>query len=542
MPKVVIKEFDETSPGLVTSNNFTVLIPGFVDEAVWGATDNKKKDGTEIFDANNIYECVTQTDFVSYVGKVAPVNPATTKAHGPTITGEGRTVTGVEFTSTYLNKLYTKAVDSEAESEGKLVEKEETIDPLDPEHSIITYYRYTLANKTETIAQGDFSNYDENTEYYLIEPGNEGNDASAAQIAHYGNQMAYLLLGLGYTVLYLKINELSDLINEATWEPLRDKSIYDFRYIVTGLIKDETAANVLCNQVSKIIAEIARNANDHTVDSAESYAAEGRGDCIALVDIPKNVYMEDNTELEIARPMTQAKFVQAVKANMPAVNEYSGIFAPTVFYSGIEDDAYDKNVELPASFHYLACASQSFSRYPEWFAVAGYNRGICNYAVQGTSITLGDAAVNALQTRAGNDIGVNLVIKLRNGYYLWGNRTGRKNETNGLIASNFLNIRQLCCTLKKTIYNVCRRLMFDPNSEILWLNFCNAIRPTLERMMSSQGIKGYRFEKRDTEMKGKLFAIIRIIPIEAVEDFEIGVYLEDNFDNENIQVIERLIG
>lgn len=61
-------------------------------------------------------------------------------------------------------------------------------------------------------------------------------------------------------------------------------------------------------------------------------------------------------------------------------------------------------------------------------------------------------------------------------------------------------------------------------------------------MMGSQGIKGYRFEKRETSMKGKLFAIIRIIPIEAVEDFEIGVFLEDNFDNENIQVVEHLLG
>ena len=148
-----------------------------------------------------------------------------------------------------------------------------------------------------------------------------------------------------------------------------------------------------------------------------------------------------------------------------------------------------------------------------------------------------------------------MIIKLRNGYYFWGNRTGKAQT--GLIATNFLNIRQLCCTLKKTIYNVCRRLMFDPNSEILWLNFCNAIRPTLERMMGSQGIKGYRFEKRETLMKGKLFAVIRIIPeigkigkalieglLSGIGGAVVGIYqwLNDHVFKPIIDSIKKLFG
>lgn len=82
--------------------------------------------------------------------------------------------------------------------------------------------------------------------------------------------------------------------------------------------------------------------------------------------------------------------------------------------------------------------------------------------------------------------------------------------------------------------------MFDPNSDVLWLNFCGAISGTLERMKSLQGIRDYRLEKKDTDMKAKLFAAVRIVPIEAVEDFEIAITLEDNLDEPSIAINEDL--
>ena len=99
-----------------------------------------------------------------------------------------------------------------------------------------------------------------------------------------------------------------------------------------------------------------------------------------------------------------------------------------------------------------------------------------------------------------------------------------------LIASDFLNIRQLCCTLKKQIYVACRQLTFDPNSEMLWINFKNKIHPILEKMKADQGIQDYEFVKIANAPKATLKAQIRIVPIEAVEDFEIDVTLEDSLD------------
>jgi hypothetical protein len=103
-------------------------------------------------------------------------------------------------------------------------------------------------------------------------------------------------------------------------------------------------------------------------------------------------------------------------------------------------------------------------------------------------------------------------------------------DTKGIVFKHFLNIRQLCCSIKKQLYTACRQFTFDPNSDLLWINFVNAIKPTLEAMKADQGIKGYTITKviDPDKKKALLKARIRIVPIEAVEDFDISIYLEDS--------------
>jgi hypothetical protein len=48
-------------------------------------------------------------------------------------------------------------------------------------------------------------------------------------------------------------------------------------------------------------------------------------------------------------------------------------------------------------------------------------------------------------------------------------------------------------------------------------------------MKADQGIRDYKILKVYTDKKATLKAKIRIIPIEAVEDFDIEVSLEDSF-------------
>ena len=47
-------------------------------------------------------------------------------------------------------------------------------------------------------------------------------------------------------------------------------------------------------------------------------------------------------------------------------------------------------------------------------------------------------------------------------------------------------------------------------------------------MKADQGISGYKISRVATDKKALLVAKVRIVPIEAVEDFDISIYLEDS--------------
>jgi hypothetical protein len=313
--------------------------------------------------------------------------------------------------------------------------------------------------------------------------------------------------------------------------------MYDFRYVVNGLLDGNELAN---STIQKLV--------EHITGDDDS----GRGDCFALIDVDRACYTG------VGRT-TQAGAIPHIAYDASKFgSKYVASFAPYVTYTMPEMDEFGKNRTFPGCFHYLACAAKNMENYREWYANAGYSRGVCRYNIESTGVKLGEIAIQALEPRLKATVNtgkvkmtkadgstepgfptvtsaVNLIVKIKNSYYLWGNRTahplGTKDAADGnLIFSHFLNIRQLCTTIKKQVYVACRSLTFDPNSEILWLNFCSLVEPTLERMKADQGLKDYKLVKGTTSEKGTMKAYIRITPIEAVEDFKINLYLEDNLD------------
>ena len=69
-----------------------------------------------------------------------------------------------------------------------------------------------LHTKTEEFTLTKDEHPIEGKKYAFIEKGKEGVDGKTE--SHYGNQIAYELLKLGYTVLFKKINAVSDLTND----------------------------------------------------------------------------------------------------------------------------------------------------------------------------------------------------------------------------------------------------------------------------------------------------------------------------------------
>ncbi len=72
--------------------------------------------------------------------------------------------------------------------------------------------------------------------------------------------------------------------------------------------------------------------------------------------------------------------------------------------------------------------------------------------------------------------------------------------------------------------------MFEQNSDRLWFNFKSQIVKLLDTMQTGQGIRGYRIIKQTPDSKAQIKALIRIIPMEAVEKFDLTVELSDTLD------------
>ena len=192
---------------------------------------------------------------------------------------------------------------------------------------------------------------------------------------------------------------------------------------------------------------------------------------------------------------------------------------------------------MPGSFGYLLAFAQSVANKPSWLAVAGASRGrIPSIVSPFVTIKYGEIEANALQSRESGAYTVNPICNINPyGVILWGNRTLNPvglgvTQQQDLVASNFLNIRNLVSSIKKVLFTTSRGLTFEQNSDILWINFKSGITPLLDQMVWGNGIADYRLIKKKSNKKSTLKAVIRIVPIEAVEDFDITVEMADSVE------------
>ena len=565
MPKSINREYDKSKSVLTLSANFAVFVPGFANKSIKEGdktytraelVEEAKKEGI-YFNGTNIYKLNSVEAFLHYIGKkntneeiieakeakLVKINdnlPDTNKA--AYICHLTRSEIVLYDTTKYnyyeINELGTE--EPENWEDDKELKVSITTIAADTQVKTTTYYSLTKYEKASLIKDYVDGDYDPDTLEKVVKVlvGDEGASKNQ-QERHLGNKIAYELLKAGYTVFYRVLDSDSDetaleQLNKADfWAPLKDKATYRIRYLTTGGCYDYS--------VYKLMADVVNFNNKTTLADADTLlpGSSGRGDCIALFDIDESkLDASYATPKELATAFgDQAKLIEA--------NKNCAIFAPRVVYVEDEDEIYGANdIKLPCSLHFLLCAAKAQENYAEWYAAAGYTRGIANKTIKYTTYNFGDLVINTLAPREPNSyIGdngkaINLILNERGSYYLWGNRTAASLDKNGLKFSHFLNIRQLCTTLKQVIWEASRRFTFDPNSDVLWINFVNAVRPTLERMKGDQGIAGYRISKVATTEKAVLKAIIRIVPIEAVEDFDISIYLEDNVEGLNIEADE----
>lgn len=289
---------------------------------------------------------------------------------------------------------------------------------------------------------------------------------------------------------------VEDAFGETTtfFTRLEDKGEYRIKFITTG-----SYPNFECGNITNNMLETAFN----------------RGDCTALID------HTNNSE----RALTGADSVFTTIQTVGNVNtrKYGAMFTPWAYYTTkVNGDV----AILPGSYGYLTSLGASLKTNAAWYAVAGTTRGFLSNFIKPCQVISG-AVGEKFQQETG--VSINPILNIKPyGYCIWGNRTLHLNEE-GLVASSFLNIRMLSNDVKKVVYQTAKRLTFELNDNILWLNFRAAIEPTLDRMVSGNGLSDYKIIKKATTKKATIEAVIRLYAIEAVESWDITIELADNY-------------
>lgn len=265
--------------------------------------------------------------------------------------------------------------------------------------------------------------------------------------------------------------------------------------------------------------------DNNSISNAMLSLCESRGDCYALIEHTDNEFRTLNPALDASLYRTVAK---DVSFNGDSAS-YGAMFTPWANYT---ITTMSDTARMPAGYAYLMSLAASIETNASWLAVAGAARGVVrNLAKDGMNTVISNGVADMMQERT-KDRAVNAITNIQPyGYVIWGNRTLATNKDD-LTASNFLNVRNLMCDVKKTCYRVARRLTFEQNNDVLWVNFQAGIAPLLDRMVSGYGLTGYRIEKdlahEKASAKATLCAKILLYPVYPVEDFYITIQIEDD--------------
>ena len=254
--------------------------------------------------------------------------------------------------------------------------------------------------------------------------------------------------------------------------------------------------------------------------------AADRGDAIALFDhTPKNgrALAATNTSSVYAKVK---EFCQTNRVNdlSEPIYTYGAMYTPYGIYS---NSVIDGNVELPGSFAYLLSLAVSVVNNANWYAVAGVTRGtVPNLISLSQNVT--NAIAESYTPR--DDVSINPITNIKPyGLTIWGNRTLKNNAKAGdLTATSFMNVRQLVCDVKRNVFVASKRLTFEQNNDVLWINFKAQLVPVLEEMLQGNGLTGYQLIRQKTTAKATLKAKIVLQVVEAVEDFDITISLTDS--------------
>ena len=323
-----------------------------------------------------------------------------------------------------------------------------------------------------------------------------------------------------YEKSYPSVSDIYDALNDML-DNISDLGEYTVKYVTSGAYP--------VYEIKATSHSSDEETNSQAVRICKSSGT--RGDAVALVDHTNKPGRDLTGDGSVYGSVNAVGSIFKTYKASGGAKEYAPfatLMTPWASYNvpnEIPSISVTKQV-MPASFGYLLALAKSIKANANWFAVAGVARGVVpNIVALNTTSKLTNSIADSYQPRQG--IAINAITNIKPyGLTIWGNRTLLDNEIN-LSAHSFLNTRNMVNDIKKVAYTTAKSLMFEQNSEQLWLSFKAGIMPTLNQMQSGQGLTGYKIIRGTTDEKAKLVAVIKLYPIYAVEDFEITIVLKD---------------
>lgn len=265
------------------------------------------------------------------------------------------------------------------------------------------------------------------------------------------------------------------------WNLFRDKELY----VVDVLIN----AGRTSLAVQRHMEEIART----------------RGDCVAFLDVPATK-QSGNAALDYRN----------IELNINS--SYAALFTSDLLET---DPITGKILYVPSSGYMAALYARTCRANAPWFSIAALNRGILNVLDirqsydEGQAVALTRAQVNYHRKFVGRDIA------------LWEQFT-LQNKTTAL---QFLNVRFLCNTLKRAMYNYLLYGLQEPNDPILRKQLEVGLRQYLDTVVVGRGIRRYEVHIGEDlnspayVNSGILRIATVIVPIHAVQGIQLTLVL-----------------
>lgn len=307
----------------------------------------------------------------------------------------------------------------------------------------------------------------------------------------------------------------------AALDAIQDKNEYSVKYITSGGYPTFMEVDGAYGLVAALLD-----------------CAKQREDAVALID------HLDEPEKPLAITSTTSVYSrvnQLFGGGAIEGDEFGAMFTPWGRYlCSTVPDVAKRSQLMPASFGYLMCVAKAIKTSPNWLAMAGVTRGIVpNLTSLHTDALLSNVIAENYQPKYGsadnNKVSINAITNIKPyGLTIWGNRTLAPVPAKGTKATNFLNTRNMISDIKKVAYSTAKELMFEQDSDTLWLKFKSGISPLLDQLKSGFGISDYKIIKGTTKYngqaltRGEMAAIIKIFPLYAIEYFEITVVVSDN--------------